>query len=209
MSKFILFDVGANWGTDSLGRTASDPSVETWAFEPTPELIEHLTKESLHFSDRYHIQPVALSDFEGTAQFNIADNPDCDWGCSSLNSFSDHLNETWPGRTDFKFNRTITVEVTRLDTWFKKNNIQLDKIDFFHCDTQGSDLKVLQGMGEYIHLIKDGVIECAREESVKLYKENHTIQEATDFLISKGFQITHTQSNDRFNNELNLYFKKA
>jgi len=207
MSKFVLFDIGANWGTDSLARTQDDHNIETWAFEPVPELISHLTEKSTNYANRYHIVPSAVSDFDGTAQFNVADH--YDWGCSSLNNFSDHLGETWPGRLDFKFNRSITVQVTRLDTWFKSNNIQIDKIDFFHCDTQGSDLKVLQGMGDYIFLIQEGVVECARDENVKLYKENHTIDQMTDFLKSKGFTIDNIQSNDHFNNELNVYFKKS
>lgn len=204
--NFILFDIGANWGTDSLEKTRTDQNVKTWAFEPTPELIRHLSENSKNFADRYQIQPMALSDFDGTAQFNIADQED--WGCSSLNTFSDHLDRTWPGRTDFKFNRSLTVEVSRFDTWYYKNNIQLDKIDYFHCDTQGSDLKVLQGMGDLIQLIEYGVVECARDHSVKLYKENHTFHEMQDFLLQKGFIVDRIHSNDRWSNELNIYFKK-
>lgn len=218
--SYILFDVGANWGEDSLTVTRNDTNVITWAFEPTPELYQDLIKASLSgrsfrgqdhgpsYSDRYHVVPIALSDFDGEATFNIADNPDCDWGCSSLNQFSDNLNQSWPGRTDFQFNRSITVQVSRLDTWFKTNNIQLDRIDYFHCDTQGSDLKVLQGMGDYITLIQAGVVECARNNDVKLYKENHTREEMIEFLNSKGFTITNERSNDVWSNEINLYFKK-
>jgi FkbM family methyltransferase len=206
MSKFVLFDVGANWGTDSLERTQIDENIVTWAFEPVPELIANLTNKSAEYSHRYHVVPCAVSDFDGTAQFNVAGHHD--WGCSSLNNFSDHLGETWPGRPDFTFNRSITVQVTRLDTWFKSTNVQIDKIDYFHCDTQGSDLKVLQGMGDYISLIQAGVVECAREESVKLYKENHTKTEMIEFLNSKGFEITSEQGNDTWHNEINLHFKK-
>jgi FkbM family methyltransferase len=206
MDKFVLFDVGANWGTDSLERTQSDQNIETWAFEPVPELIANLTTKSAEYADRYHIVPSAVSNFDGTAQFNIADH--YDWGCSSLNNFSDNLGETWPGRLDFKFNRSITVQVTRLDTWFRSNNFQIEKIDYFHCDTQGSDLKVLQGMGDYISLIQAGVVECARDEGVKLYKENHTKVEMIEFLNSKGFEVIREQGNDSWNKEINLYFKK-
>jgi len=221
MDKFILFDVGANSGEDSLNKTRNDPNVETWAFEPTPELYQALVATSSEgrswrgedygpsYSYRYHVLPIAVSDFDGEATFNIADNPDSDWGCSSLNTFSDHLKQTWPGRTDFQFNRSITVQVTRLDTWFKTNNIQIDKIDYFHCDTQGSDLKVLKGMGDYINLIQAGVVECARDDNVKLYKENHTRAEMIDFLNSNGFTIVEERSNDIWSNEINLYFKKT
>lgn len=205
---YILLDIGANWGHDSLDKTKNNQNIKTWAFEPTPELIAHLIDKSSEYADRYQVIPIALSDFDGSAQFNIADNPGCDWGCSSLNTFSDHIAHTWPGRTDFQFNRHITVQVSRFDTWYRTNNINFDKIDYFHCDTQGTDLKVLQGMGEYIELIQEGVVECARDEQVKLYKENHTITEMHDFLNQKGFDIVRHQSNDPWTNEINVYFRK-
>ena len=206
MDKFILFDIGANWGCDSLEKTQNNKNIITWAFEPVPELIEILANKSIEYSNRYTIVPSAVSDFDGIAQFNVS--APGNWGCSSLNNFSDNLTETWPGRTDFKVDRTIKVQVTRLDTWFKLNNIEIEKIDYFHCDTQGSDLKVLQGMGDYISLIQEGVVECAREEIVKIYKENHTKNEMITFLNSKGFEITREESNDEWDNEFNLYFKK-
>ena len=72
MTRFVLFDVGANWGTDSLERTQADQHVETWAFEPVPELIANLTDKSAEYTNRYHIVPSAVSDFDGTAQFNVS-----------------------------------------------------------------------------------------------------------------------------------------
>ena len=180
MNKYILFDVGANIGTDSLIKTRDNSYVETWAFEPTPKLIINLTNESREYSNRYHVVPIALSDFDGIAQFNIAGQND--WGCSSLNTFSENLENTWPGREDFKVTEIIDVQVARFDTWYTNNNINIDKIDFFHCDTQGSDLKVLIGMGNLINLIQEGVVECAANEDVKLYKENHTKKEIEDFI---------------------------
>ena len=205
---FVLFDVGANFGTDSLHKTLGDQNIRTWAFEPTPELVNYLTTSSQDFKDRYTIVPVALSDFNGTAQFNIADNPGCDWGCSSLNTFSEGLEETWPGRTDFQFNRSIEVKVMRLDTWFRETNPGIERIDFFHCDTQGSDLKVLQGMGEYLGLIQAGEVECASNERGKLYKENHTLDEMRAFLVSNGYEITSITPNDAQQNEVNVAFRK-
>ncbi len=207
MNKFTLLDVGANWGTDSLLQTQNDPNKHCWAFEPTPELVNHLRSQSSSYRDRYTVVEAALSDFDGKASFNIADQ--VDWGCSSLNTFSENLNETWPGRTDLHFNRSIEVNVYRFDTWYEKNNKPFTKIDYFHCDTQGSDLRVLIGMGEYIEMIQHGIVECATSENVKLYKENHTEEEMSDFLSKNGFIITKRLSNDHFNNEVNIYFSKS
>lgn len=201
-----MFDIGANWGTDSLHKTRINSNYETWAFEPTPKLIEHLARESSSFSDRYHVIPLAISDFDGNSKFNISGTHD--WGCSSLNSFNDDLQKNWPGRTDFVVTETIDVQVMRLDSWIKQNNITIDRIDFFHCDTQGNDLKVLKGMGDYINLIREGVVECASSEEVSLYKDNHTLSEMLDFLNSHDFNIYEIRSNDVWKNEVNVFFNR-
>lgn len=204
--RFIMFDIGANWGTDSLHQTKINSNYETWAFEPTPILIDHLKKESSSFSDRYHVIPLAVSDYNGKSKFNISGTHD--WGCSSLNDFNEGLEKTWPGRKDFVVTEVIEVDVMRLDTWIQENNPSIDKIDFFHCDTQGNDLKVLKGMGKYINLIQNGVVECASNEKVGLYKENHTLNEMLDFLKSNNFNISEVKSNDVWSNEVNVFFNK-
>jgi FkbM family methyltransferase len=204
--SYILFDVGANWGVDSLGKTGGDGNIITYAFEPTPYHLDHLRANSASFADRYNIYPFAVSDFDGTANFKIVF--DHNGGCNSLNTFSEGLDKTWPGRPDFHVKEEMPVRVIRLDTWFKENNINIDRIDYFHCDTQGSDLRVLQGMGEYLQLIEYGVIECSSGESVKLYKENHTLAQAIEWLDGQGYVVDHIESGDGWNNEVNLHFRK-
>jgi FkbM family methyltransferase len=220
--SYILFDVGAHHGENSLPLAENDPNVIVYAFEAVPEFVD-LIKESCSqglvwnhyectrdpvpdYSDRYNIYHTAVSDYDGTSDFYIADgflN-----GASSLYKFTDTVKETWPGREDLQVERLITVPVTRLDTWYKSNNIQLDKIDYFHCDAQGADLRVLVGMGDLVQLIREGVVECSCNERVSLYSENHTVQEMRDFLNDNGFEITQETPNDSYNNEYNIYFRK-
>ena len=199
---FTLFDVGANWGTDSLEITQKDNNYHTWAFEPTPELIANLSIKSQEFSNRYTVVPMAVSNFNGIAQFNVARHGD--WGVSSLLDFSDGLENTWRKRKDLYVDQKISVHVIRLDTWFDLFNPPITQIDFFHCDTQGSDLKVLEGMGKYFSLIKDGVIECPQSEEVKLYKGQHTKEEAYKFLDDRGYMVYKVESQL---NEDNLFFR--
>jgi hypothetical protein len=152
---------------------------------------------------------LAISDYDGESTFYVADrDPVGDWGASSLYPFVDEVSQTWPGRRDLVTTRTVTVKVSRFDTWYKSQGLNLEKIDYFHCDTQGSDLRVLKGMGDYVRLIQEGVVECARDEAGKLYKENHTVAEMKDFLSEHGFAVFHEQLNDQWSNELNLYFRK-
>ena len=202
----ILFDVGANHGTDSLPIIEHNSDWICFAFEPTPRLVEHLNYYSRGFSDRYHIIPFAVSDFDGEAEFNISGQ--ADWGCSSLLHFSDNLDTTWPGRTDFKVTETITVQVITLKTFIEKiSPVSIQTIDYFHCDTQGSDLKVLQGMQEYIGMIKEGVVEAANKKDI-LYHNQNSVEDTNNYLIRHNFD-TKVLSNDQHNNEVNIKFKKV
>jgi len=226
MSKFILFDVGANTGGDSLNITKADPEVEAWAFEPVPSLYQYLDiarqqgfthhygwtpeEPGESYADRYHLYPLAMSDYDGESEFYVAGGIEGDFsnGASSLFPFAENLDKTWPGRRDFQTVDKIKVQVSRFDTWYKNSNLNLDRIDFFHCDTQGADLRVLKGMGDFVQLIKEGVVECPRDEQAKLYVESHTQEEIEDFLNDNGFIITRIEGNDPWANERNLYFVK-
>lgn len=196
----IIFDVGANNGSSCLHFT-NDPNNIIYAFEPTPYLLETFLYPKQ--SKRYKVIPYAVSNFDGEAQFNIAGQSD--WGCSSLNTFSEDLEHTWPGRTDFKVTDQIKVKVIRLDTFIKENNIE--KINFLHCDTQGSDLKVLESLGEYINILQSGEIEAFNQNP--LYKESdNSVEKATAFLEKHGFKIKSISANDGLRNEVNISFNR-
>lgn len=199
----IIFDVGANWGTDSLPKVELDLSLVCHAFEPTYELVRHLYSKSAHFRERYIIHPIAISDFDGKATFNVA--PLGDWGVSSLNEFADDIEKTWPGREDLKVTSTVEVDVYRLETLFKLGALPVQEIEFFHCDVQGSDLKALQGMANYVRLIKHGCIEVPMSEGVKLYKDQHSKEDVISFLNHWGFEIYEVQNQM---NEQNLFYRR-
>ena len=233
MYKFILFDVGANWGSDSLEATKLNPNYETWAFEPTPKLYQNLVwasesgsvypssrlvdqhhrwpaspmtePDGAAYNDRYHAYEIALSDVNGWADFNLGNLPTCDWGSSSLLPWSEQKDRVWADRPDLTFTDKIRVRVMRFDTWYRKHDLDLPYISHFHVDTQGTDLLVLKGMGELVDLIQTGVIECSTTEQDQLYAGGHTVAESTDWLEHHGFAITHIDNKDR---ECNVYFAK-
>lgn len=209
MSRYVFFDVGANWGEDSLSRCRDNPDVEVWAFEPTPRLVQHLYDTSIGFRDRYCVVPMAVSDFDGLAEFYIQNN--AGMGCNSLNTFNqDAITKYWEKRNDeLSSAESFKAHVCKLETWITNYFPEVKEIDFFHCDTQGSDLKVLKGMGDYIHLIKEGKIECSKNNEIKLYNEStNFIDDVCLYLEIKGFEITEVESNDHSGNELNVYFRK-
>lgn len=198
----ILFDVGTHHGQNSLNITHRNLDVICYAFEPTPELARllRIAAEARNMKERYHVYEHAISDFDGEADFHMVQG---DTGSASLNEFSDNLSEIWPDRTDFVVRGSKKVNVYRLDTWLTIFAPEITCIDHLHIDAQGSDLAVLKGLGEKISMVQSGVIEVPQEDNLRLYKGQHTKQDALDFLEQNGFVIDKITSQV---NEENLYF---
>jgi FkbM family methyltransferase len=194
----IVFDVGANNGDSNIHHAQEGHAV--YAFEPTPELIEVIKSKTKHLPN-YVLTESAVSNFIGTAKFNVAAN--CDWGCSSLHSFSDGLDQTWPGRY-FVHDKEITVKVTTLSK-FLEEHPWIDKIDYLHIDTQGSDLDVLKGLGVKISIVQSGVCEASKP-GYELYKGTDNDKDSVlKFLTDNGFQIEWVQN---WSEEFNIKFKR-
>jgi len=201
--KKVFFDVGANDGQSSIHIAENDGQCLVYAFEPTKNLCEELIKKTQHLKN-YIVIPKAVSNFNGKSQFYVAGQ--ADWGCSSLLKFSNKSKTEWPGRTDFLVTDEYTVDVIRLDDFIAENNIT--RIDYIHIDTQGSDLKVLEGLGEKISLVDGGMMEAANKDDILYYNQNNK-KDSVFFLEKNGFKITKISPNDPDLNEVNITFKKS
>lgn len=199
----IVFDVGAHDGSSCLHLAVRDPASTVYGFEPTPRLATLLRQKTLDYPN-YVVVNKAVSNYSGKARFNIAGQGD--WGCSSLREFNADLEKAWPGRTDFHVTETVEVEVIKLADFIAERKIP--RIDYLHVDVQGEDLSVLQGLEDKIALVQAGDVEAAANAGVALYQGQHTIDDVKHFLTGHGFTITNVESNDAFNNELNVYFKR-
>jgi len=205
MNKYIFFDVGAHNGKSSL-HLVNNPNAIVYAFEPVPEYFNLLQQESIKYPN-YKVYNKAVSDYTGKASFNI-----CGIGrasqCSSLLEFSDKskLEEHWRGYNNFNYTQKIDVDVITLEQFIEEYNI--DHIDYLHCDAQGCDLKVLKSLGNYINIVKEGVVETARNEEVKLYKNQETYSDVEEFLKNNGFEIVEVRSNNSLETEFNVFFKR-
>jgi FkbM family methyltransferase len=199
----VVFDIGANNGSSTIDIAKTEPNTIVFAFEPTPELVEHIKEQTKDITN-YIIIEKAVSNYTGKAKFNLMKK--YDWGCSSLLEFSDTaFNENVWGTPPWEVTDTIEVDVITLDTFLKENNVQ--KIDYLHIDTQGSDLNVLKGMGEYINIVEAGVMEAGAIADV-LYKGQNTKDECIEFLESNGFGIENITRASKDDLEINLHFKK-
>lgn len=113
--------------------------------------------------------------------------------------------EGWnDGRSDLFSTETVDIECIRLDVFCDQHNIT--EIDYFHCDAQGHDFKVLLSLGEYLRCIKKGRVEVWIRNPLYKNIEDNYVDNVTNFLRSKGFKckvIPHSNGN-----EADLYFEK-
>lgn len=137
-----LFDVGANRGqyATMLRKDAGYKGL-ILSFEPNPDVFVELQKAAA--SDRkWHVFNMALSDFDGTASFNImaADQ------FSSLKKPSGEQDAIFADRN--KVTKTVEMQCRRLDTLLPELVAQHGFArPFLKMDTQGHDLSVCEGAG--------------------------------------------------------------
>ena len=196
----IIIEVGVNTGSDTFPLLMGSPDSKYYGFEPTPELYPHLQKQ---FGSNLNVLfiPMAVSNKNGSARFNVAGQGD--WGCSSLNQFSDNIHEVWENRSDFKFTHSYNVPTIRLDTFIENWNLKGEVIDFLWIDAQGHDMLVLESLGNNIRNVNKGRLEVAY--TVELYKgTNNTLQNAETFLKNNGFHWKVTP--DDVGKECNIEF---
>jgi FkbM family methyltransferase len=137
-----LFDVGANRGqyATMLRKDAGYKGL-ILSFEPNPDVFVELQKAAA--SDRkWHVFNMALSDFDGTASFNImaADQ------FSSLKKPSGEQDAIFADRN--KVTKTVEMQCRRLVTLLPELVAQHGFArPFLKMDTQGHDLSVCEGAG--------------------------------------------------------------
>jgi hypothetical protein len=199
----VILDVGANNGSSTIDIAKRESNTIIFGFEPTPQLVSEI-KEKTSDIENYIIIEKAVSDYEGKSNFNLMQK--YDWGCSSLLEFSDTAfdSNVW-GSPPWEVTDKIEVDVITLSTFIKENAIT--KIDYLHIDTQGSDLKVLKGLGEYINIVDAGVMEAGAMVDV-LYKGQNTKDECVEFLETNGFEIIDVTRASKDDLEINLHFKR-
>jgi FkbM family methyltransferase len=192
-----IIEVGAFNGDDTLIFSEIKNS-KVWCFEPVPELYEYLT---YRFKDKKNVIVInkAVSDFDGKATFYIANKPDS-FASSSLYK----LSQFGIKNTPIKFVEEVEVDVIRMDTFINQYNI--DKIDYFHCDAQGNDYKVLKSFGNKLSLIEQGQVEVDYKGSI--YSSDNNIDLVINYLKSNDFRITNINRQKKLDTDVKFVKKQ-
>ncbi|TNE75071.1 FkbM family methyltransferase [bacterium] len=157
MRKRTLVYLGANKG-GSLSKYV-DKFDRIYAFEANPDLCL-LLKEKFSNKKNVHIINAIVGEKDGSNILNIGSN----LSTSSVGLFNEDFTNSSGGKLKMIDKRT--VEEIYLPRFLKE--MEVDKIDLYVSDIQGSDLTVLKSLSTYIIRKKIKVIisEVAKEKNI-------------------------------------------
>jgi FkbM family methyltransferase len=169
----VIFDVGANVGFLTWQFTKTFGNAVIHAFEPDP--APRRTLESTHRGNsRIQIFPIAAAESDGELAF-VQRRVSCNSSLLELAAKAGGNGET-----------TIRVQACTLDRFCAEHSVA--HIDLLKIDTEGADLRVLQGAR---NLLEKGAIDVVMTEVffVATYKQQATFDEIAGFLKAYGFGI--------------------
>ena len=168
----VIFDIGANHGELSSSFLKLFPSSIIHAFEPTPSCCESLLKIKRH-NENFNFHEFAIGDKDEQKDFNFSNY-------TTISSFLD-LKENGDNKTNVK-----EINVRAIDS--VASELGIDHIDLLKIDTQGYDLKVLNGAQNMLKDRKIGAILI--ELSFKSYYLGQaSFVEVFEFLIERDLNL--------------------
>jgi len=119
-------------------------------------------------------------------------------GASMFDSVPTHpeVAANWPDQA--ALTGTEKVELVRFDSWAKKNPVYKPGLfDTLQLDTQGNEMEILEGMGDYL---QDFKYLCIELSSVPVYVGETPGAEVAKWLDERGFLLDSpiTAHNDTF-----------
>jgi FkbM family methyltransferase len=185
-----IIEIGANNGSNTANFSKNS---NIWCFEPNPHYAKLLGEIFIN-NPNVKVLQKAVSDFNGKAYFYIS----VDGASSSLNN----LTEFARSKTNIRYIDRVLVDVVRMDSFLMDNNI--NTIDYFHCDAQGADLKILKSFGNKLHIIEKGKVEASLKD--ELYSDtSNNVDETIELLINSGFEILNLREIDMYKSDIYRY----
>jgi FkbM family methyltransferase len=175
----IIIEAGAFDGRDSTIFAKRWPLATIYAFEPLASLHDRFHENTKGLAN-VHLQKTALvGDNRSTVEMHTFESQGNAHGSSSTLQPTKHL-ELAP---DIKFETTVTVPATTLDTWF--DLYRPKRVDMMWLDLQGAELKVLKCAESVLAVTQAIHIEVNR---VPLYENSATYKDVRSFLEAHGFK---------------------
>lgn len=166
----VILDVGAHIGSLTIrdAKRVGDTGLVV-SIEPLPTSYK-IIKENILLNELKNVIPLnlALTDYNGTAQFKITEHPE--------GSFLANMGPC----SRPKICRVITVPVKKIDDIV--DELALDKIDFIKIDAEGAELAILRGARKTLH-------ENDVHLAIASYHTAQEVHEVSSYLVANEFRV--------------------
>ena len=173
----VIFDVGSRDGDDAAYLADLLGADQVFAIDANPIAVEQIKERHPDFNTFF----TAVSEYDGTTEFTQIVSDDKDHaGSSSIENYSFFEEATY---------NTITVPVTRMDTFIEANGLQNTMLDVVKVDIEGYSYEFIMGMGEYVSNVKLFHLETEMFNRHPGHKNNNLV---IDLMTERGFLLCHT-----------------
>ena len=170
-----IIDVGAYDGKTALFFNNYFPNATIHAFEPNPRAIQLLEK-SVNDISKIQTHHLALSSKEGSVPFYVTHN-DVSSSLHNIDTSSKDVSAILAEQLQVK--EVISIKSSTLDSF------NFSDILFFKLDTQGNEIKVLEGATESVRKSRFVITEMSVH---KLYEGGCMYYETDEKLRNAGFE---------------------
>ena len=168
--------------------------------EALPKVFDQL-KDNLYFYSNQEAYCLLLGDMDNIKKsFYISNN---DSVSSSLFKFSKNtLDRKYFPEQKLEIKNEIILEMSKLDTFVKKNNIDISSYNHWIVDLQGSELLALKGAENSLEFCDSLLIEISK---VDIYENGVLWPELKNWLIKRNFYPV----TEPLENHTDVLFKKS
>jgi FkbM family methyltransferase len=177
----VVLDVGANTGQFARHLRSTGYRGRIVSFEPLPHLVTRL-REAAKDDPDWLVYDHALGDAEGEFEMNVTEGQ----GVTSSLLPASEFGKDWSSR--LRHTTTQTIRVRRLDDVFEEAvaGVRSPRV-YLKMDTQGFDLQVFAGAGDYV---KQVVGMQSEVSSVPIYDGMPRLPEQVAIYEAAGFENT-------------------
>lgn len=186
ISSLFFIDVGAKDQLDFLAELSSITAIV--GFEPNPIELDILKKKyEQHNFKSLELVGNCLSDREGEVSFNVTKHSSMSSLLETdLGNYQKHFGlyknfDNW--KSNIAIENTIKTSAITLDNFIKGKN---DTIDYLKIDTQGSELKILQGAAKLLDEKKINIIKV-EVSTIAVYQNQVMFSDIDIYLRDKGY----------------------
>ena len=197
-----IIEIGARDCTETLIFNKNFPKANIFSFECNPNTLPVCRNKVSSFKNIRLIES-AVSETDGKITFNQIDQSktvttaiDGNPGASSIFKASGK----YP--VEQYAQKEIEVNSTRLDSFFKKNNIS--NVDILWMDIQGAELMALKSLGDFLKDIKIIHLEL---EFFEIYKGQPLFKDINAFLSKNNFNLIEFTSVGKYSGD-GIYIRK-